>query len=107
LVGCWLGDQTTTTEKMNSSKPQWEQVGEAFVQHYYNTFDSSRSNLGPLYRENSMLTFEGEKYLGVQQIVGKLTVSWQFSIFIDLSIDGRGIVSPEYRHCHFKKYNIR
>jgi hypothetical protein len=73
LVGCWLGDQTTTTEKMNSSKPQWEQVGEAFVQHYYNTFDSSRSNLGPLYRENSMLTFEGEKYLGVQQIVGKLT----------------------------------
>jgi hypothetical protein len=54
-----------------------------------------------------MLTFEGEKYLGVQQIVGKLTVSWQFSIFIDLSIDGRGIVSPEYRHCHFKKYNIR
>ncbi|KAK9741697.1 hypothetical protein RND81_03G122200 [Saponaria officinalis] len=44
-----------------------------FVEHYYTTFDTHRSNLGNLYRENSMLSFEGEPFMGAQNIVGKLT----------------------------------
>ncbi|GAB2297725.1 Nuclear transport factor 2B [Dionaea muscipula] len=45
----------------------------AFVQHYYSTFDTNRSALGNLYKDNSMLTFEGQKLQGAQNIVGKLT----------------------------------
>lgn len=26
-----------------------DQIGQAFVQHYYTTFDSNRANLAPLY----------------------------------------------------------
>jgi len=28
----------------------FEQVGQAFVSHYYNTFDANRSHLGQLYK---------------------------------------------------------
>lgn len=48
-------------------------VAKAFVEHYYRTFDSNRTGLSNLYQEASMLTFEGEKVLGVQNIAGKLT----------------------------------
>lgn len=48
-------------------------VAKAFVGHYYNLFDSNRANLAGLYQEGSMLTFEGEKFQGVQGIVGKLS----------------------------------
>ncbi|KAK9678197.1 hypothetical protein RND81_11G195000 [Saponaria officinalis] len=50
-----------------------QQVARAFVEHYYSTFDTNRSNLGNLYQENSMLTFEGQAFMGAQNIVGKLT----------------------------------
>ncbi|OMO88132.1 Nuclear transport factor 2 [Corchorus olitorius] len=48
-------------------------VAKAFVEHYYTTFDTNRANLGNLYQENSMLTFEGQKIQGSQNIVAKLT----------------------------------
>eukprot|EP00252_Welwitschia_mirabilis_P021380 TRINITY_DN5475_c0_g1_i1.p1 TRINITY_DN5475_c0_g1~~TRINITY_DN5475_c0_g1_i1.p1 ORF type:complete len:124 (-),score=4.94 TRINITY_DN5475_c0_g1_i1:211-582(-) len=48
-------------------------VAKAFVQHYYNIFDSNRANLAGLYQDQSMLTFEGEKIQGAQGIVAKLT----------------------------------
>ena len=35
-------------------------VAKAFVDHYYKAFDNNRSNLGKLYQEASMLTFDGE-----------------------------------------------
>jgi hypothetical protein len=44
-----------------------------FVQYYYNVFQSDRSNLKPLYRDDSMLTFEGSPFKGVNDIIGKLT----------------------------------
>jgi len=44
-----------------------------FVQYYYNVFQTDRSNLKPLYREDSMLTFEGAPFKGVNDIIGKLT----------------------------------
>ncbi|XP_051141188.1 nuclear transport factor 2A-like isoform X2 [Andrographis paniculata] len=48
-------------------------VAKAFVDHYYSTFDANRAGLASLYQEGSMLTFEGEKILGSQNIVTKLT----------------------------------
>ncbi|CAB4375264.1 unnamed protein product [Rhizophagus irregularis] len=44
-----------------------------FVQYYYQVFQSDRSNLKPLYRDDSMLTFEGAPFKGVNDIIGKLT----------------------------------
>jgi len=46
-----------------------ESIAQAFVKHYYTIFDSDRSKLGSLYRQQSMLTYEDKKGLGQQQIV--------------------------------------
>merc|ERR1719362_1351003 len=43
----------------------FQQIGEQFVQHYYQTFDSNRSQLGALYSE-------GEQIQGAANIVQKL-----------------------------------
>lgn len=37
-------------------------VSEAFVNHYYNTFDTNRAGLASLYQDTSMLTFEGQQF---------------------------------------------
>ena len=47
-------------------------VGKQFIDHYYNVFDTDRAQLAPLYAPESMLTFEGEQFLGFDQIGGKL-----------------------------------
>ncbi|WFD36853.1 Nuclear transport factor 2 [Malassezia cuniculi] len=49
-----------------------EQVAQQFTNYYYTTFDQDRSQLGPLYRPQSMLTFEGAQTQGAQAIVEKL-----------------------------------
>ncbi|XP_050229504.1 nuclear transport factor 2B [Mercurialis annua] len=51
---------------------QVETIGSAFVNHYYHLFDNDRSSLAGLYQPSSMLTFEGQKILGVDDISGKL-----------------------------------
>lgn len=51
----------------------FEEVGKQFVQHYYNTFDTNRAALQTLYTEVSMLSYEGEQFLGMQAIMTKLT----------------------------------
>jgi hypothetical protein len=48
-------------------------VAKEFTDFYYHKFDSDRSQLAPLYRPSSMLTFEGAQFLGVGAIVEKLT----------------------------------
>ncbi|KAJ6347002.1 hypothetical protein OIU76_003653 [Salix suchowensis] len=48
-------------------------VAKAFVEHYYNLFDMNRVGLASLYQDASMLTFEGQKTQGSQNIVAKLT----------------------------------
>jgi len=50
----------------------FEEVAKQFIEFYYNTFDNDRKQLVPLYRENSMLTFESTSSLGVSAIVEKL-----------------------------------
>lgn len=48
-------------------------VARAFTDHYYQTFDTNRSGLASLYQNESMLTFEGQQFMGAQAIVEKLT----------------------------------
>ncbi|ETI21325.1 hypothetical protein G647_07671 [Cladophialophora carrionii CBS 160.54] len=48
-------------------------MGEQFVEFYYKTFDSDRTQLAALYRDKSMLTFEKEQFMGTQSILEKLT----------------------------------
>ncbi|KAI9462515.1 hypothetical protein F5148DRAFT_1213276 [Russula earlei] len=48
-------------------------VARQFTDVYYQTFDSNRAGLAFLYRESSMLTFEGSPVQGVAAIIEKLT----------------------------------
>ncbi|GAB5591444.1 Nuclear transport factor 2 [Umbelopsis nana] len=48
-------------------------VAEQFTKFYYDTFDRNRADLQPLYRPESMLTFEGGQIQGVNGIIEKLT----------------------------------
>ena len=52
--------------------PQFTQIGQQFVTHYYKTFDRNRSELGSLYSAQSMLSFESQQFQGVEGIVQKL-----------------------------------
>ncbi|KAF2738163.1 nuclear transport factor 2 [Polyplosphaeria fusca] len=51
----------------------FQEVGKQFIDFYYQTFDGGRPNLAALYRESSMLTFEGTPVMGVAAIIEKLT----------------------------------
>lgn len=47
-------------------------VSEQFCTFYYQTFASNRSQLTPVYTDQSCLTFEGDQVLGKEAIVKKL-----------------------------------
>ncbi|KAG0173169.1 Nuclear transport factor 2 [Apophysomyces sp. BC1034] len=47
-------------------------IASQFVNFYYQTFDADRNGLAALYRNQSMLTFEGQQTSGVTNIVEKL-----------------------------------
>ncbi|KAJ7946254.1 Nuclear transport factor 2 [Quillaja saponaria] len=51
---------------------QLELVGKDFVNHYYHLFDTDRASMSSLYQPNSMLTFEGQNIIGVDEITSKL-----------------------------------
>lgn len=50
-------------------------IAKQFCDFYYQTFDADRKQLGPLYRDQSMLTYESSSVQGVAAIVEKLAVS--------------------------------
>ena len=50
----------------------FQEVGTQFVNHYYSTFNQPKENLMNLFTDQSMLTFEGEQFMGQQSIYGKL-----------------------------------
>ncbi len=56
-----------------------DEVGKAFIGYYYQLFEQNRPALSSLYQDQSMLTFEGQKFQGTQAIVNKLT-SLQFGL---------------------------
>lgn len=45
---------------------------QAFINYYYQLFESNRAALGTLYQETSMLTFEGQKFMGAANIMTKM-----------------------------------
>ena len=45
---------------------------QAFVEAYYQMFESDRAGLGSLYEAQSTLTFEGQTFIGAQAIAEKL-----------------------------------
>ncbi|ODV93393.1 hypothetical protein PACTADRAFT_36012 [Pachysolen tannophilus NRRL Y-2460] len=47
-------------------------LAQQFCEFYYNQFDTDRSQLGNLYRDQSMLTFEASQTQGPKNIVEKL-----------------------------------
>ena len=51
----------------------FEQVGIGFTTQYYNTFQSNRAALSKCYRSNSLITYNGEKLSGADNILQKLT----------------------------------
>ncbi|XP_069757561.1 nuclear transport factor 2-like [Narcine bancroftii] len=53
-------------------QPIWEQIGRDFVEHYYQAFDTNRSQLASLYFEGSCLSWEGQQIQGKNAIVEKL-----------------------------------
>ena len=56
---------------MAQINPQFQSIGEQFAKHYYGSFNN-RESLRSLYCAESMLTFEGEAFQGVDKIMGKL-----------------------------------
>lgn len=58
--------------EVEEMEEQVEMVGRAFVDHYYLLFDSDRASLSALYQPTSMLSFEGQKIFGVDDISAKL-----------------------------------
>ncbi|MBW0481994.1 hypothetical protein O181_021709 [Austropuccinia psidii MF-1] len=48
------------------------EIAAQFVQFYYEKFDTDRTQLAPLYRDHSMLTFEAAEFAGTANIVKKL-----------------------------------
>eukprot|EP01084_Bolivina_argentea_P072512 131662_1 len=49
------------------------QIGRAFVKHYYEQFDSNRKNLANLFTNKSMMTYEGKGFQGQNNIMQRLT----------------------------------
>lgn len=47
-------------------------VGSQFIQHYYQTLTTNRGELGNLYTDASMLSYEGEQFMGAASIMEKL-----------------------------------
>ncbi|KAJ5211754.1 Nuclear transport factor NTF-2 [Penicillium cinerascens] len=48
-------------------------IAQQFVEFYYKTFDGNRDGLAPLYRDQSMLTFETSSVQGTAAIVERLS----------------------------------
>ena len=48
-------------------------MSQAFSDHYYATFDSNRAALAGLYKDDAILSFEGQKVQGQSAVMQKLT----------------------------------
>ena len=59
---------------MAQPNADFQNIANAFVQHYYQLFDSNRAGLQSLFVDSSLMTFENEQFMGMQNIMTKLTV---------------------------------
>lgn len=60
------------------NKAPWQLLGEAFVQKYYEVFDTNREQLIALYAPDAMFTFEDHMAQGQQAIKEILTDKLRF-----------------------------
>jgi hypothetical protein len=58
-------------ENMQSIE-QAEQIGKQFVEAYYSQFKNDKSGLGRFYQDQSILTWEGQRFIGSQAISQRL-----------------------------------
>ena len=56
-------------KKMN---PQFAEIAQGFCAQYYQTFDTDRSQLAPMYNAGSIFTFEGIQIMGQEAIMQHL-----------------------------------
>ena len=74
----------------------FETVGKQFVEHYYKMFAEDRPQLMNLYGDQSMMSFEGEQFLGGQSILTKLhtfgQVNHKITTFDAQPTSGEGII---------------
>ncbi|XP_030463200.2 nuclear transport factor 2B-like [Syzygium oleosum] len=47
--------------------------GQRFLENYYRTFDANRADMANLYREESVMIFDGRKLQGKEAILAELT----------------------------------
>ncbi|TPX31356.1 hypothetical protein SmJEL517_g05288 [Synchytrium microbalum] len=74
---------------------QINDVAKQFVDYYYSTFDRNRAELAPLYKANSMLSFEGAQIQGSQAIVEKLVgLAFKRVAHKVISLDAQPSASP-------------
>ena len=62
------------------------EIGTQFVNHFYQTFNSGKETLMALFSDQSMLTFEGEQFMGQQAIYDKIS-SFGKLTHSDLTLD--------------------
>ncbi|WOL15130.1 hypothetical protein Cni_G23911 [Canna indica] len=67
------GGRMDNKDEKKAMEEQLEMVAKAFVDHYYNLFDTNRAALTCLYNHTSMLSFEGQKMMGIEEIGQKLS----------------------------------
>ncbi|KAH3759279.1 hypothetical protein Pelo_8905 [Pelomyxa schiedti] len=51
----------------------FEELAKAFVPHFVGLFDSNRAGLSTLFTAESMMSLEGQRIQGVQQIMASLS----------------------------------
>jgi hypothetical protein len=49
-------------------------IGRQFADYYYQTFAANRQGLSNLYQADSLMTYEGQEFMGQQSIMEKLLV---------------------------------
>ncbi|KAG6488330.1 nuclear transport factor 2B-like [Zingiber officinale] len=67
-----MDDADGKDDQQRAVEEQLERVAKAFVDHYYNLFDTNRAALSCLYDSSSMLSFEGQRIVGAEAIGRKL-----------------------------------
>jgi len=70
-----------------------KQIGQVFAEHFYNTFDTNREQLEPIFVDCSLLTFENETFFGKAAIIAKLKgLSFTSVKHVVTTVDGQPTV---------------
>jgi len=56
----------------NNNMPPFEQCGRGFINQYYNVLAGDRNQLAGVYRNNTLVTWCGGQYMGLDNIMPKM-----------------------------------